>query len=174
MHLASLSPQNVAQPSQSADKSRSYVVFRVDRQHYALPLDHVIRAVRMVALTPVPDVSRSVLGIINMAGQMLPVIDLRFLFGQACKDPELQDVLLVVQMQGQTVAITVDEVLNVQEFTSRQVQSPPGAVPESRFVAAAIQQEDILIFLLNDFSLFPNIDARMVDRLPDDEKISSR
>lgn len=165
MALTSLLRQNVAQPPPSADKSWPYVVFRVDRQHYALPLDHVIRAVRMVAFTPVPDVPHSVLGIINMAGQMLPVIDLRFLFGQANKDPELQDILLIIQMQGQTAAIIVDEVLNVQEFTPKQVQAPPGAVPESRFVAGAVQQEDILILLLNDFRLFPNNDERMVDKL---------
>jgi purine-binding chemotaxis protein CheW len=119
----------------------------------------------MVAFTPVPYAPHSVLGIINMAGQMLPVIDLRLLFGQTGKDPELQDVLLIIQMQGQTVAIIVDEVLNVLEFTSKQVQAPPGAVPESRFVAGAVQQEDILIFVLNDFGLFPNNDERMVDRL---------
>jgi len=165
LDLTSLSPQNGAQPSQLADKSRPYVVFRIDRQHYALPLDQVIRAVRMVAFTPVPDVPRSVLGIINMAGQMLPVIDLRLLFGQAGTDPELQDVLLIIQMQGQLAAIIVDEVLNVQEFMPKQVQAPPGAVPESRFISGAVQQEDILIFLLNDFRLFPNNDERMVDKL---------
>jgi chemotaxis signal transduction protein len=151
----------VIQPSLSGDKSRRYVVFRMDRQHYALPLDHVIRAVRMVASTPVPDSPHSVVGIINMAGQMLPVIDLRRLFGQAGKDPELQDVLLVVQRQGQTAAIMADEVLNVLEFTSEQVRPPPAAVSRSRFMAGAVQQEDILILVLNDSQLFPNNGERM-------------
>jgi purine-binding chemotaxis protein CheW len=137
----------------------------MDRQHYALPLDHVIRTVRMVAFTPVPDAPRSVLGIINMAGQMLPVIDLRLLFGQTAKEPELQDLLLVVQVEGQTAAVMVDEVLDVMEFTSKQVQSPPGAVSGSRFVAGAVQQEDILILVLNDSALFPNEDERMVEGL---------
>ena len=165
MDLAALSPQEVSKPSQSEDPSRHYVLFRMDQQHYALPLDHVIRAVRMVAFTTVPDVPDSVLGVINMSGQIVPVIDLRRLFGQTGKHPELQDVLLIVQTQSQTAAIVVDEVLDVLEFTSKQVQSPPTAVSQSRFVAGAVQQEDILILVLNDFRLLPNNGERMVDGL---------
>jgi len=59
----------------------------------------------------------------------------------------------------------VDEVLNVQEITPKQVQAPPGAVPESRFISGAVQRDDILIFLLDDFRLFSNNDERMVDKL---------
>jgi purine-binding chemotaxis protein CheW len=165
MDLVALSPQEVTKPSQSEDQSRHYVLFRMDQQHYALPLDHVIRAVRMVAFTPVPDVPNSVLGVINMSGQIVPVIDLRRLFGQAGKHPELQDVLLIAQIQGQTAAIVVDEALNVLEFTSKQVQSPPAGASQSRFVAGAVQQEDILILVLNDFRLFPDNDEKRVDGL---------
>jgi purine-binding chemotaxis protein CheW len=155
----------VAKPSQSEDKSCHYVVFKIDRQHYALPLDHVIRAVRMVAFTPVPDAPHSVLGIINMAGQMLPVIDLRQLFGQTGKYPELQDSLLILQIQGQTVAVIVDEVLNILELTSTQVQSPPAALSQSRFLAAAVRQDDIMILVLAASRLLPNNGERMANGL---------
>ena len=163
MDLSALTPKEVGQPSQSEGQSHHYVLFRIDRQHYALPLDHVIRAVRMVALTLVPDVPNSVLGVINISGQIVPVIDLRRLFGQAGRHPELQDNLLIVQVHGNTIAIVVDELLNVHEFTSKQVQSPPRAVSSSRFVAGAVQQEDILILVLNDFRLFPDKDETIVN-----------
>jgi len=166
MDLATLSLQKVTEPSQSEDKSGHYVVFRIDRQRYALPLDHVIRAVRMVAVTPVPDAPNSMLGIIAMAGQMLPVIDLRRLFGQTGTHPaELQDVLLIVQIQDQTVAAIVDEVLDILELSSKQIQSPPAAVSQSRFLSAAIQLEDSLILVLDASRLLPNNDAGMVNGL---------
>lgn len=165
MELAALSPQKVAKPSQSEDKSCHYVVFKIDRQHYALPLDHVIRAVRMVAFTPVPDAPHSVLGIINMAGQMLPVIDLRRLFGQTDKPVELEDLLLIIQIQGQTVAVIVDEVLSILELTSTQVQSPPSAVSQSRFLAGAVRQDDIMILVLDASRLLPNNGERMANGL---------
>ena len=163
MNLAALSQQKVIKPFQSEDQSNHYVVFRVDRQHYALPLDHVIRAVRMVAFTPVPDMPNSVLGIINMAGQILPVIDLRRLFGKTDKRPELQDLLLIVQIQNQTAAVMVDEVLNILELVPEQIQSPPAAVSQSRFLAAAVRHDDLLILLLDAFQLLPNNNGRMVN-----------
>jgi purine-binding chemotaxis protein CheW len=110
----------------------------------------------MVAFTLVPDTPDSVVGMVNMAGQMLPVIDLRQLFGKIGKLPGLQDFLLIVQIQGQIVALIVDEVLNVVEFTQKQVEVPPAAVSQSRFLAAAVQQEDILIWVLDTSQLLPN------------------
>jgi len=163
MELKALSTQKVTKPSQSENKSRYYVVFKIDRQHYALPLDHVIRAVRMVAFTPVPDTPNSVLGIINMAGQMLPVVDLRRLLGQAGKPPELQDFLLITQIPGQTVAVVVDEVLNILELASNQVQSPPAAVSQSHLLAAAVRHDDITILVLDASQLLPNGSERKVN-----------
>jgi purine-binding chemotaxis protein CheW len=163
MDFAALSTQRVSKPSPSEDKSHHYIVFRMDRQHYALPLDQVIRAIRMVAFTPVPDMPNWVLGIINMAGQMMPVIDLRRLFGQPDKRPELQDLLLIVQIQGETVAVMVDEVLKILELASEQVQSPPAAVSQSRFLAAVVRHDDLSILVLDASGLLPKNSERMVN-----------
>ncbi len=165
MNLAALSLQKVAKPSQSEEKSRHYVVFRIDQQHYTLPLDYVIRAVRMVRVTPVPDAPDSVLGMINMAGQMLPVIDLRRLFWQTDKHPELQNLLLIVQIQGQTLAVIVDEVSNLLELSSKQVESPPAAVSQSRFLAGVSRQDDLLILVLDASRLLPNNEEREIVRV---------
>jgi chemotaxis signal transduction protein len=163
MDLATLSPQKVTKPFQLENQSRYYVVFRINQQHYALLLEYVVRAVRMVAVTPIPDTPNSVLGIINMAGQMLPVINLRQLFGQTDKPPELEDLLLIIQIQGQTIGIVVDEVLNILELASTQIQSPPASVSQSRFLAAAVQQDEMLILILDASRLLPNSGERMVN-----------
>ena len=165
MELSALSMQKGIGTSQSKDKARHYVVFRIDQQRYALPLDHVNRAVRMVAVTPIPDAPPSMLGIIAMAGQMVPVIDLRRLFGQTGVKPEIQDVLLIVEIQDQTVAVIVDEVLNILEFSAKQIQSPPAAIAQSRFLLAAVQQEDTLILVLDASRLLPDNNMRMVNGL---------
>ncbi len=165
MNLKTLSIPKLVGPSREQDRPRYHVVFRIDQQHYALPLDHVVRALRMVAFTPVPDAPPSVLGIINMAGQMLPVIDLRFIFEQASRRPEVQDFLLILEIGSQTAAIVVDEVLNVLEFAPEQVQAPPGTVSQSRFLRAAVRQDDVTILVLEASQLFPGSDARRGTRL---------
>ncbi|MEI6155016.1 MAG: chemotaxis protein CheW, partial [Deltaproteobacteria bacterium] len=103
MHPATFSGQKETRLSRPGG-AHYYVIFRIDSQHYALPLDHVARALRMVAITPVPEMPEWVSGIINMAGQTLPVLNLRYLFDQKNKDPELQDRMLILQVQEQTMA----------------------------------------------------------------------
>jgi len=163
MDLGVSSAQKMIRSFQSQDKTGYHVVFRIDRQHYALPLDRVLRAVRMVAFTPVPDAPHYVLGLINMAGQMLPVIDLRQLLGQTGKRPELQDFLLIVQIQEQAVAVVVDEVLNILQFTSKQVQPPPATVSQSGFLAAAVRQDDLVILVLDASRILASNGERMAD-----------
>jgi purine-binding chemotaxis protein CheW len=166
MDLATLSPQKVTKPFQSESQSRYYVVFRINKQHYALLLEYVVRAIRMVAVTPIPDTPNSVLGIINMAGQMLPVINLRQLLGQTDKPPELEDLLLIIQIQGQTMGVVVDEVLNILELASTQIQSPPASVSQSRLLAAAVQQDEMLILILDAFRLLPDNGRKIIDGFP--------
>jgi purine-binding chemotaxis protein CheW len=160
MEITAISLGKKEKPFQSEEESLYYVVFRIDRQHYALPLDHVIRAIRMVAFTLVPDAPNSVLGMIHMAGQMVPVIDLRRLFGQKGKHPELQDLLLIVKRHDQTAAIIVDEVLNILELSSKQVTPPPAAVSKSRFLTAAFWQNETMILVLDALRLLTDNEER--------------
>ena len=156
MHPATFSVQKETRLSRPAgEKSHYYVIFRIDSQRYALPLDHVVRVLRMVAITPVPEMPEWVLGIINMAGQTLPVLDPRRLFSQKNQDPELQDRILILQVQEQTVAVVVDEVLSILEFTSEQIEAPPPALSHSLALAATIQQDDALVMVLDVYRLLP-------------------
>ncbi|KAF0158597.1 MAG: purine-binding chemotaxis protein CheW [Syntrophaceae bacterium] len=154
MHSALLSWQEKAQPPHAQGKSHHYVLFRIARQNYALPLIQVTRVLRMVAITPVPEMPDWLSGIINMAGQTITVIDLRCLLGQKSREPELQDRLLIIASQQQTVAVAVDEVLSIQEFTEAQVEPPSPALSQSRVLAAIIRQDDAMIMVLDAERLF--------------------
>lgn len=137
------------------DNLQYYVVFRIERQHYALPLKHVTRALRMVALTPFPEMPEWVMGIINMAGQTLPVLDLRFLFNQTKKDPELQDRILILQIKEQTAAVVVDDVLSVMKLLPEQIEPPSAALSKSLALAGTVRHDDALVIILDAYKLLP-------------------
>ena len=56
---------------------RPLVVFSLDDQRYALPLARVHRCIRVVAITPLPEAPAIVLGIIDLGGAVIPVINIR-------------------------------------------------------------------------------------------------
>jgi len=136
------------------EKSHHYVLFRIGRQNYALPLTQVVRVLRMVAFTPVPEMPDWLSGIINVAGQTITVLDLRRLLGQQSKEPQLQDRLLIIESQQQTAAVAVDEVLSIQEFTDAQIEPPNPALSPSRYLAAIVHQDETLVMVLDAHRLF--------------------
>ena len=120
--------------SQVADAPAQFVSFRLDRRLYALALDQVDTVLRMVAVTPVPEAPPWAMGVINLHGQVLPVVDLRQQFGQPAIEPRLSDRLLVVRTQGGTVAFKVDEVscgrdMNVFQILRKPVVGIPRLYP---------------------------------------------
>ncbi len=103
-----------------------YVAFRLEGRGFALPLDHVARVLRMVAVTPVPDAPDWVLGAVDMAGRVMPVLDLRQRFGGQRRPPHLDDRLLVVNAGPAHAAILVDTVTGVMDVPADRVEPASG------------------------------------------------
>jgi len=99
------------------------LAFTIDGRAFALPLDRVERAVRAVAVTPLPQAPAIVCGIINIGGCVVPVINLRRRFGLAEREIGLADQLLIAHSSSRQLAMIVDAVLGVV------------ACPEKDFVA---------------------------------------
>lgn len=152
--LAETAPASLAQPE--GDSLAPLVSFRLDRQLYALPLDHVELALRMVAVTPVPEAPPWIAGVINLHGRVIPMIDLRQRFGQSSREAQADDRLLVVQAPERTVALMVDEVTEVLEMPAQQVDPARGPLSQARSLAAVIRREEELIFVLNVAWLLPS------------------
>jgi purine-binding chemotaxis protein CheW len=123
--------------------------------NYALPLENVTRALRMVAITPMPDAPAHVLGLINIVGRAIPVIDLRQLLGHLRRPPDINDRLLIFEMLGQTAALAVDDVLTILEFLPAQLEQPDRILAQSRLIRAIIQQKEGAVLLLDVEHILP-------------------
>lgn len=138
------------------DSSTHLVSFRLDGQLYALPLDNVEHVLRMVAITPVPESSPWVAGVINLHGLVIPVVDLRQRFGRPPKELHPDDCLLVVRAQEQTLALAVDEVTEILKVSALQVEPSSELLFGSQPVAAVIRRGKDLILVLVATQLLPN------------------
>jgi purine-binding chemotaxis protein CheW len=134
----------------------SFVVFRLDGERFALPLDQVKIALRMVSFTPVPDAPPWVIGVIDLHGRVIPVTDLRERLGHPAKEPHLNDRLLVMSLAERTFALVVDEVKEVLELPVSEVETPPDPLGDSRYLRAVVRREDGLILILDAVQLFPS------------------
>lgn len=97
------------------------VGYRVGRQRLASGFEEVVEILPMPALTPVPGAQPWMLGVANMRGNLLPVVDLKwFLEGERTVLHEGQR-MLVVRQPGGDVAVLIDELYGQRSFNEPQL-----------------------------------------------------
>lgn len=128
-------------------KDRPLVVFRLDDQRFALPLDQVRRSIRAVAITPLPRAPDIVLGIIDLGGVVIPVIDTRARFDHQPRDVRLSDHLVVADTGRRTVALLVDETEGVIEASAESLVPAGEILPGIEVIDGAVKLEDGLILI---------------------------
>ncbi|MDP2958356.1 MAG: chemotaxis protein CheW [Longimicrobiales bacterium] len=141
---------------------RSLVVFSLDEQRYALPLDQVRRAIRVVAITPLPEAPAIVLGIIDLGGVVTPVIDLRARFNHPAQDVRLSDHLIVAATGRRTVVLLVDDTRGVIDAPPESLVPSEDILPGLDVIAGAIKLEDGLI-LIHDLERRRGLEHRETD-----------
>jgi purine-binding chemotaxis protein CheW len=104
-----------------------FVVFTLEEQRYALPLTAVERIIRTVYVTKVPESPEIIFGIVNMGGDVVPVIDLRKRFGLPDHEMSLDDRMILANTPRWKVALWVDSVQGVLELTGTEMV-PAGKV----------------------------------------------
>jgi purine-binding chemotaxis protein CheW len=129
------------------------VLFALDEQRYALALASVQRAVRVVNVTPLPKAPPSVLGIINVKGDVVPVYDLRRRFHLPEREIELADQLIIATTSRQTVALLVDSVSGVFEVAEEEITSANKILLEMEYVHGVVKLPDGLV-LIHDLDRF--------------------
>jgi purine-binding chemotaxis protein CheW len=137
------------------------VVFRLDNQRYAMPLAAVERIVRAVEVTALPKAPDIVLGVIDVAGRILPVLNLRRKVGLADREIRAADQFLLAQTSQRTVVLVIDEAQAVIERPATEITGPGRIVPGLEQIQGVIKLEDglALIYDLEKFLSLEDADA---------------
>jgi purine-binding chemotaxis protein CheW len=103
--------------------SALHVWVRVGGEHYALPVDAVLEVAVYGEVAPVPGAPATVLGVLNLRGNVLPVLDLASAFGLEHGGPRR---IVVVEQDGRRAGLAVDSVVGVEELPApaEEVESP--------------------------------------------------
>lgn len=125
------------------------VLFIVEDQKYALPLEVVDRVVRAVEVTPLPDAPPIIAGIFNLQGRPVPVIDLRRRFKLPERPVDVDDHFVVARSSTMLVALPVDEAVGlVKEFADEPVPASD-VVPELPYVESVVPSGVEMIYVLD-------------------------
>ena len=123
------------------------LTFEVDRHRYALPVADVHEVVRAVAVVPLPKAPPVVQGIINLRGQVVPVLDLRTRFGLPARPLHLDDHLVVVRAGTRLVVLRADRALGLTRVDDHQIEPMTSVVPRAEYVAGLAKLPDGIVLI---------------------------
>lgn len=129
------------------------LAFHLEEQRYALRLATVVRVLPMMEIAPLPHAPGAVAGVINVAGCIFPVMDLRRRFGLAARESRLSDVLILARTAVRTVALHADGVIGLLVRADAEVTPAASIAPGLRHVGGVVKLPDglALIHDVDDF-----------------------
>jgi purine-binding chemotaxis protein CheW len=130
-----------------------WVLFSLDAGRYALPLDSVERIVHAAEVTALPSAPDVVLGAIDIAGQILPVYDLRRRFKLPVRVLRVTDQFIVARTAQRRVVLAVDAALGVHDDASVPAIEGARLAPEMEQISGVISLSDGLV-LIQDLERF--------------------
>lgn len=131
--------------------------FILDERTYALKLSVVETVVRAVEITPLLQAPESVLGIVNVHGSIIPVMNLRKRFRLPQRAIDTSDHLVIAHTATRKVALTADRTIGVIEPPERDVVQPDAILPGLEYVEGVAKLEGDII-LIHDLDRFLSLE----------------
>jgi purine-binding chemotaxis protein CheW len=106
------------------DKNIQIVGFRIGRETFGLPISAVREIVRVPEITAVPNAPEYIEGVVNLRGQIIPVIDLRKRFGAKVVVPHKKNRIVVVECETRLVGLIVSSASEVLRIPPSEIEEP--------------------------------------------------
>lgn len=137
----------------STSTPREVLLFLLEGQRYGLPSGDVRELVRAARLTPLPRAPDVVEGLLNLRGELLPVLDLRRRFRLPPRPLSPVDHFIVARAGGRHVVLRVDRAEGLLPLEPGELDTSPRALPGVGLVAGAVKLPDGLV-LVHDLNTF--------------------
>lgn len=128
-----------------------WVTFSLENETYGIDVMKVQEVLRVSEIAPVPGAPPYVLGIVNLRGSVVTVIDSRARFGLPSRESDEASRIVIIESDRQVVGLLVDGVAEVVEIDASEIEQAPnvGNDDTSRFIQGVCSREEGLLILVD-------------------------
>jgi len=128
-----------------------FLEFSLGLEDYAIPLLSVREVISVPETTPIPKAPPHFLGIMNLRGQVISVVDLRTKLKIKPKENNHEESVIIVDINGMNLGIVVDSINKVLAFTTEEVNDVPEIESQvnAEYIKGVYRKEDALTVLLD-------------------------
>lgn len=139
---------------------KKYVVFKLEEEFYGIDIKNVQGIEKVQDFTIVPNAKYYIKGVINLRGEVVPIIDLRKRFGIEEKEIDSNSRIIVVFFSDIQVGILVDSSSEVIEFGLEDIDSSPSLLETEHedFVKGIGKEQDRIVILLSTEKILDIVD----------------
>ncbi len=151
----------------SQGESLRWVTFKLDKEMYGVNVMQVREVLRYTDIAPVPGAPSFVLGIINLRGNVVTVIDTRMRFGLPSAEVTDNTRIMIIESDKQAIGIMVDSVLAVVDLNTRDIDDTPnvGTEESAKFISGVCNRDDDLLILIDINKLLSDEEWKQVANL---------
>lgn len=144
------------------------VVFKINGDRFGVNIDYVNGIEREQKIMAVPNAAESIKGIINLRGEVIPVIDLQAKFGKGYNENEDTE-LIVINLRNGRMALEVDKVYEIFDIEKDDLADMPTIAKGEgvKYFERVAKVKNELIILVHPHKLLTEIEAQNVDELID-------
>ncbi len=134
-----------------SDQITQWVTFRLGEETYGVNVMQVQEVLRMTDIAPVPGAPDYVLGIINLRGNVVTVMDTRKRFGLMPAEADDSTRIVIIEAEDQVVGILVDSVAEVVYLSNSDIEMAPnvGNEESSRYIQGVANRKEGLLILVD-------------------------
>jgi len=138
--------------------SELYITFNLSEKYYAIPAEKIIEIVQLPALTMLEKVPEYIVGLLNLRGTVISVIDLSMILGFQRKvySPECQ--VLILNANGKKIGIIIDSVKDVIQFEKKLIEPLPYSSKE-HLVSGLYKNDNNLVAVLDFDKIVKNVEV---------------
>ena len=148
--------------------SRQYVTFSLGKELFGVEVSRTKEILSLTPVTKVPQTPEYLLGVINLRGQVVPLVDMRLKLGMPA-NAETEDTCIIVvevQVDGETITVgaLADAVREVLEIRTDQIEPPPklGTRLKTEFITGMGKVNEQFLILLNIDRVFSSEELAIV------------
>lgn len=153
---------------QAADLTKSFLSFKLDNELFAINVMKIMEILEVPKITKVPQAPGYLIGVVNLRGGVLPVIDTRIKFGMPATNQTVNTCIVVLNITMNEEAIVVgamvDSVSEVFEIEENQIQPSPsiGTNYNADFIQGMIKEKDQFMMLLDIDKVFSSSELESI------------
>lgn len=162
--------------AQTATETSQYLSFKLGDEIFALDIEKVREVMDFTQVTKVPQTPEFMLGVINLRGNVVPVVDMRLKFGMTGKQATVNTCIIIVEIvvDGEVTVLgaMADSVQEVMSLGPDQIEPPPkiGTHMDNRFIKGMGKRDNKFMIILDIDRVFS---ARELSTTGDMESLSA-